>query len=935
MTAGLLLSGLRGPPARVSVKHPGCLAPCRRARCLSHMSAGEIRRRYVDFFVRNGHSPLESAPIVPKGDRSLLFTNAGMVPFKQYFVDPSTAPHRLVTTVQKCVRAGGKHNDLDQVGFTPRHHTFFEMLGNFSFGAYDKRAAIHMAWRFVWEELKLPADLLRVTVLESDSEAHAIWTGDIGLDPRRVVRRGPADNFWSMGAGEGPCGPCTEIFWDTKDPRYAEDDEERWLEFWNLVFMQFHRDADGQLRPLATPCIDTGMGLERVASIMQGKSNNFDTDEFQIIIDGIRRLERPAAVHALAPGRALAYRRIVADHLRAAAFLIAEGVYPSNTGRGYVLRRIIRRAVRAGRMLGIDGPVLPALYPSLDAAMGSAYPMLTERLGPITEALRAEERIFAKALDGGMAHLERIFACAAGASPRTVSGADAFALYDTHGFPVDLTQIIARDHGWSVDVDGFSRLQSESRQRSRASWRGGSPATGSMAGELDAAATTWCEDGVASRFCGYGIDPEANTAAVESRVVAFRALPNGDGLAVIDPCPFYALGGGQEADMGTVTVASNCGGGDSGNPAREFVVRRAVAVPGGQLTVVHLAAAAEMQHMFGTGQPVSAAVDMARRRGNAVHHTATHLLHAALRRVVGGTVAQAGSLVHPGGLRFDFTSGALSDEQLREVERVVNDAALSNADVSVSDMPLAEAQAMGAMALFTEKYSADCVRVVQVPGMSAELCSGTHLRSTRAVFPFQIVSEGSIGAGTRRIEAVAGVAGAAWLQEQAAHARDAARVLGAAAPSDLRAKAQRAIDRNRALSSAADGWLRVAAVNAKAVATRATALGAAAIPAVIHLMPPSEHSTAGDGNVPRFVAERACHIRNTQPQSAHVVICGKAVALAVSTDRFPGVAAGGLLRELFRKLPGRGGGQGALAQGQLASAVTHAAQLAALEDVPA
>ncbi|KAJ2770881.1 hypothetical protein IWQ56_002000 [Coemansia nantahalensis] len=671
------------------------------------------------------------------------------------------------------------------------------------------------------------------------------------------------------------------------------------------------------------------MGLERVASIMQGKANNFDTDELRAIVDGVRALEPASGVRG-AEGekgdeRAVVYRRIVADHLRASAFLVAEGVRPSNTGRGYVLRRVIRRAARAGRMLGISGPVLPALYPSLEAAMGGAYPELAERRGPVVEVLRAEERIFAKALDRGLAQLAGIFSSAgAGTSTGTISGADAFALYDTHGFPVDLTQVIARDHGWDVDVEGFHRVQDECRQRNRASWRGDAQAAGTPADEIQAAADAWREAGVRSRFCGYSIDPEASESAVASRVVAFRALASGDALVVVDPCPFYALGGGQEPDTGTVTVA----GGGSDTP-RTFAVKQAVMVPGGQATILHLGSAADEGHALGIGQPVAAAVDMARRRGNAVHHTATHLLHAALRRVVGSAVSQAGSLVHPDGLRFDISSGALSDAQLREVERVVNEAALSNAGVAVAEMPLAAAQAAGAMALFTEKYSADCVRVVEVAGVSAELCSGTHLRSARAVFPFQIVSEGSIGAGTRRIEAVAGIAGARWLQQQTACARDAARVLGAAAPSGLRATAQRVIDKNKALASDADGWLRVAAVNVQALATHATALGHTRIPAVIHILPPDEHLAVGGGDA-RLVAERARHLGNVEPRSAHVVVCGQAIALSVDPGAFPGVAAGGLLREVLARLPGRGGGQGALAQGRLASAVTDIAQLASL-----
>ncbi|KAJ2821488.1 hypothetical protein IWW50_004617, partial [Coemansia erecta] len=870
--------------------------------------------RYTEYFSRNGHTQLASADIVPKNDPSLLFTNAGMVPFKQHFLRPETAPHKMVTTIQKCVRAGGKHNDLDQVGYTARHHTFFEMLGNFSFGAYDKQRVIHMAWRFVREELQMPEERLRVTVLESDHEALGIWRDQIKLDPRRIVRCGAEDNFWSMG-NEGPCGPCTEIFWDTGDARYAPDDERRWLEFWNLVFMQFHRSGDGQLAPLATPCIDTGMGLERVASIMQGKANNFDTDEFQVIIRSVDQLPRSKGARSLDAQTALAYKRIVADHLRASAFLVSEGVHPSNTGRGYVLRRIIRRAVRAGRLLGIDGHVLPALYASLEAAMGTAYPELTERRAPVVAVLQAEERAFAKTLDKGMVLLSGIFA--GGSAAKVVSAEDAFALYDTHGFPVDLTQIIARDHGWTVDVAGFNAMQAQSRERNRASWKGES-ARPSTASEIAAKLAEWQAAGICSRFCGYELDPEQRTSEVQSRVVASSTLANGDGLVVIDPCPFYALGGGQEPDTGSLTVpALSCGG-----APRMLAVKRAVALSGGQATALHV----EAQHAeLAPGQAVTAAVDMHGRLGCAVHHTATHMLHAALRQVVGDSVAQAGSLVRADGLRFDVTSGALTDAQLREIERIVNRAALSNVPVTVTETTLAAAKAQGAMALFTEKYCAESVRMVDIACGSLELCSGTHLRTTRAVFPFQITAEGSVGAGTRRIEAVAGTAASTWLQQQLAHATAAAGVLGVRQVSKLSDAAQRLSDSSKTQRDEAARWLRVAAASAQAVATHATTLGAD-VPTVIHILLPTELSAARGGDT-RLVAERACYLRETQPRTAHVVIQGTAVALAVDPKCFPDAQAGMLLRELLRKIPGKGGGQGALAQGQLKSAVSDIHQL--------
>ncbi|KAI9503413.1 tRNA synthetases class II (A)-domain-containing protein [Coemansia spiralis] len=866
------------------------------------MSASEIRKRYLDYFVKHGHTRLPSADIVPKNDSTLLFTNAGMVPLKQYFLSPALAPHKMITAVQK---SSGLHT---------RHHTFFEMLGNFSFGAYDKRATIHMAWRFIAEELKLPKSMLRVTVLETDDEAYDIWLNEIGFDEKRIVRLGPDDNFWSMGHGEGPCGPCSEVFWDTQDPRYSEDDEERWLEFWNLVFMQYYRTNDGELKPLDIPCIDTGMGLERVASILQQKRNNFDTDEFQTIIQSI---QAPNA-GALDSESQLTYKRILADHLRASAFLIAEGVYPSNTGRGYVLRRIIRRAVRAGRLLGINASVLSGLYPSLEAAMGSAYPELIERRDPIISVIKAEENAFLKTLDKGMALLEDIFANGDHES-KTVSGSDAFTLYDTHGFPVDLTQIIARDNGWSVDVDEVDRLLTESRERNRSSWKS-SATSKSVAGEINAVCTEWQDNPNArSRFCGHDINPEAAESKVASRVVAFKKLSNGDGLIAIDPCPFYATSGGQEADTGTITVDAPESHGVVSS-CHKFAVKDAIAMPN-KTFALHIEADADMQDALRSGPEITASVDMGRRYSNAVHHTATHLLNAALRKVVGSTVIQAGSLVQPTGLRFDFTSQPLSQAQLKRVEHEVNKVALENLPVAVSHMSLDQAKAKGAVAMFTEKYDVESVRVVQVPGVSMELCGGTHLHSTRAVFPFQIVSEGSIAAGTRRIEAVAGMAASAWLQKQLGFAQAAAYALETPSLAKLETKARQLVDKSRALREEADRWLLVAATSMEDIATHATVLGN--VPTCIHILGATE---ALGGNA-RVVAERASYLRKIGPLSAHAVIMDKHIALAIDTIHIPNAHAGTLLRELLTKLLGKGGGQQVLAQGQLETAITSLGQL--------
>ncbi|KAJ2740894.1 hypothetical protein GGI20_005551 [Coemansia sp. BCRC 34301] len=894
-------------------------------RALATMSASDIRQRYTDYFVKHGHTLLPSADIVPRKDATLLFSSAGMVPFKQFFVNPAAAPHKMVTTVQKCVRAGGKHNDLDQVGYTPRHHTFFEMLGNFSFGAYSKREIIRMAWKFVREELRMPEDRLRVTVLETDEEAYEIWRAEVGVDPQRIIRCGPEDNFWSMG-NEGPCGPSSEIFWDTRDPRYQESDSERWLEFWNLVFMQYHRGADGELRPLSMPCVDTGMGLERVASILQGKQNNFETDEFQVIIRDIdARCSRTQGLTSVGTDKALACKRIVADHLRASAFLISEGVFPSNVGRGYVLRRIIRRAVRAGRLLGINESVLSALYPSLELAMGETYPELLERKQLIMSVLESEEKMFLRTLDRGLALLDGIFAGGCGKS--VVSGAEAFLLYDTHGFPLDLTEIIAHDNGWSVDVEAFESIQRQSRDRNKASWKGKLAKQDSVAGEVEAACMEWEESGISSRFSGHDIDPEArpetSASATTCRVMSFRDLSNGDGLLVIDPCPFYATGGGQEADTGTVSI---------GGSSHEFVVSDAVALPSGQATVLRLRAVAGQRHLFQGGHLVYATVDRARRLGSAVHHTATHLLNAALRKTVGAAVMQAGSLVQASGLRFDFTSSPLTSEQLCATEALVNRAALDNIAITTTRMSLDEARERGAVAAFAEKYDAANVRVVDVVGVSMELCGGTHLRSTRAVYPFHITSEGSIGAGTRRIEAVAGAAGAAWLQQQLEYGRATAQTLGVAGRlGAMDAKAQMLVSRNKALRDEADRWLRAAAVSTEAVATHATVLGASGAPTIVHVLKePFSGECSRSSSSARLVAERACHLRDTEPNSVHVVIQGRAVAVAVNAERFPGKAAAEMLACVLERIPGKGGGQAALAQGMLKAAVAELAQVAHL-----
>ncbi|KAJ1948641.1 hypothetical protein EC988_005091, partial [Linderina pennispora] len=693
----------------------------------------------------------------------------------------------------------------------------------------------------------------------------------------------------------------SEIFWDTGNPRYTEHDEERWLEFWNLVFMENYRDANGGLSRLDVPCIDTGMGLERVASILQGKHNNFDTDEFQTIIQFIGTLQK-GETDPVTTGNdgnpQLTHKRVIADHLRTSAFLISEGVYPGNTGRGYVLRRIIRRAVRAGRLLGIRGPILPTIYPSLEQAMGAAYPELTERRQAILSVLTAEENAFLGTLGKGMALLEGIFA--ADRSNKTVSARDTFVLYDTHGFPADLTEIIARDHGWAVDVRGFEEMQRESRQRNKASWKQGA-AEGGEASELEAVRMAWQEDvGVVSRFSGYRFDPESDIMEEAAKVVTFRALANGDGVAVIDPCPFYAAGGGQVADWGSVTVT------DAQGRTHEFTVSDAQRLADGRATILYLPGADAS--LLRPGTTVTASVDTGRRLGSAVHHTATHLLHAALRQVLGASVLQAGSQVEPGSLRFDFSSAPVTQAQLTEIADIVNQAALKNAPVRVKEMPLAEAKAHGALAMFTEKYNEKAVRVVEISGHSLELCGGTHLLSTGNVFPFQIVSEGSVGAGTRRIEAVAGHAGSQWLQKQLTYATATAAVLGVSGLNKMEDKAQKLQLGQRAAIADAERWRQIAAENLRAFTRTVDFAGT---PVAIHVLP----DVGEPKDAARLVKARVEHLCNAEPSSVHLAVLGRAVSLGIG-GMFEDVHAGRLLAEVFKVLPGRGGGQGAIAQGQ-------------------
>jgi alanyl-tRNA synthetase len=698
------------------------------------MRSDQIRQTFLQFFEGHGHEVRPSSPLVPKDDPTLMFANAGMVPFKRVFLGEESLGTKRAVTSQKCLRVSGKHNDLEEVGRTARHHTFFEMLGNFSFGDYFKRDAIDLAWRLFIEEFAMPRERLWATVHHSDDEAFDLWQEVAGLPASRIFRLGDKDNFWQMG-DTGPCGPCSEIHYDmrpegergtdlTAEAFEAKGEAGEFLELWNLVFMQFNRDATGELHPLPAPSIDTGAGLERIASVLQGVESNYDTDLFRPLI------ERGAAVVGQAydpvaeSGVSL---RVLADHARATAFLLADGVFPSNAGRGYVLRRVMRRAIRHGWLLGRREPTLVAVVDEVVNVMGGAYPELRSRRDHLLRATGAEEERFLATIDEGMRRFDEVAPAGRGG---VVSGSDAFRLYDTYGFPIDLTALMAEERGYDVDMAGFDAALEQQRRRSRAD----RDAAGIEAG--DELAHGWTElEEVEQEFVGH------DATAVDTAVVAFRRQ-NGRLAVVLRENPFYVEAGGQVSDRGAV----------EGDGWRLVVddVRRV----GGRAAVV-----GRVDGEFPDADaaiPVRARVEAAARLDTERNHTATHLLHAALRSVLGTHVLQRGSLVAPDRLRFDFSHDTpMTAQEVRRVEDMVNDAILADQDVCVDYLGYDEAIQRGAMALFGEKY-AETVRMISVPGVSMELCGGTHVRHTGEIGLFRIVSETGTGAGVRRVEAVTG-----------------------------------------------------------------------------------------------------------------------------------------------------------------------------------
>ena len=700
------------------------------------MKSAEIRKAFLDYFNQQNHNVVPSSALVPENDPTLLFVNAGMVQFKDVFLGQDIRSYKRATSVQRCVRAGGKHNDLENVGYTARHHTLFEMLGNFSFGDYFKRDAIKFAWEFLTQVLKLPQERLWVTIYKDDDEAASIWLDEMGVSPDRFSRLGEKDNFWMMG-DTGPCGPSSEIFYDHGEhiaggpPGSPDDDLDRYIEIWNLVFMQYEKQPDGSLIDLPKPSVDTGMGLERIAAVMQGVHNNYDIDIF------VHLLEAAADITKISDKENKSLR-VIADHIRSTAFLIADGVLPSNEGRGYVLRRIIRRALRHGHKLGVTDLFFHQLVTPLVDVMGEAYPELVAQQSQVQKILKLEEEQFAKTLDHGMKILENELPSF---SSNVIPGDFAFKLYDTYGFPVDLTADIGREKGFSVDQEGFDAAMAKQKAAAQAASKFGKDYTKT----LDVSGTT--------DFLGYDqLQSKTKVLALfnEHGDKVDSLDQGGNGLVVLEQTPFYAESGGQVGDHGKLTWESGIFDvTDTTKESQCFIHHGRVLV--GNLTV---------------DTNVKTEVNQAQRQSTAIHHSATHLLHAALREILGEHVTQKGSEVNDERLRFDFSHfEALTTEQLQNIEHRVNASILRNTPIDTQVMDIDEAKKKGAMALFGEKYD-DEVRVLSMDeGFSVELCGGTHAKSTGDLAVFKIVSEGGVAAGVRRIEAIAGAEAVAWMAE--------------------------------------------------------------------------------------------------------------------------------------------------------------------------
>jgi alanyl-tRNA synthetase len=866
-------------------------------------TSAEIRTAFLDYFASKDHAIVESSPLVPANDPTLLFTNAGMVQFKDVFLGKEKRNYVRATSSQRCVRAGGKHNDLENVGYTARHHTFFEMLGNFSFGDYFKREAIHYAWEFLTEVMQLPAERLWVTVYIDDDEAAAIWLDEIGVDPQRFTRIGDkpdgkrfeSDNFWSMG-DTGPCGPCSEIFYDHGPevfggpPGTPDEDGDRYIEIWNLVFMQYNRDAEGQMTSLPKPSVDTGMGLERLAAVMQKVHSNYEIDLFEGLIKAAAGVTGAADLQSKS-------LRVIADHIRSCAFLIVDGVTPGNEGRGYVLRRIIRRAIRHGYQLGQQQPFFYRLVDALDAQMGDAYPELRRAKDLVARVLRLEEERFAETIEQGMRILDEAID---GLDGRVIPGQVVFKLYDTYGFPTDLTADIARERDMDIDREGFELEMEGQRARARA------------ASQFGVARTTEFEVEGETDFTGYERLSDSATiiALFHDGGTADELGPGEAGVVVLDRTPFYAESGGQAGDAGYLRV-----GGET-----EFAVSDTQKQAGTVFAHIGEVRTGNLH----VGDPVTAEVDDRQRSATALNHSATHLLHAALRQVLGDHVNQKGSLVEAERLRFDFSHfEPVTREQLTEIERLVNEQIRMNHMVETRIMALEDAKAAGAMALFGEKYD-DQVRVLRMGEFSTELCGGTHVKALGDIGLFKITMETGIASGVRRIEAVTGERAIAWVEDDEDRLLRIGGLINAGRE-EIEDKLHKLLERNRKLekeleqiksrlASAAGSDLASQAVEVNGVKVLAARL---------------------DGVEPKSLRDTLDQLKNKLGSAVILLaaVNGEKVNLiaGVTKDLTDRCRAGDLVKLAAEQVGGKGGGRPDMAQagGSDPSGVPKALELAA------
>jgi len=871
------------------------------------VTGSELRQKFLDYFTRHGHTVVRSSPLVPAQDPTLLFTNAGMVQFKSVFLGEEQRAYQRAVTAQKCVRAGGKHNDLENVGRTARHHTFFEMLGNFSFGDYFKEDAITFAWEFLTTDLGLPKDRLKATVFTDDDEAYELWKGIAGLNDDRILRLGEKDNFWAMG-DTGPCGPCSEVHFHQGDHIPCAEEQagrpclgpacdcDRWLEIWNLVFMQFNRAASGELTPLPKPSIDTGMGLERIAAVVQEKQSDYDTDLFRPIISHVERI---AKLRYGADADHDVSMQVIADHARTATFLITDGVTPSNEWRGYVLRRIMRRAMRHGRMLGLTEPFLWDVTKTVVEMMGHAYPEIVEAQARVESAVKQEEERFAETLGLGMAKIDEYIRTHGRTVPvsaaKVVDGQFLFTLYDTHGFPTDLAKEVFEDKGWTVPVEAMEKFEAEmeaqrARARAGASFGGATEGDGSVEIYRQLSAQL-----PKPQFLGY--TEMATPARILALVAGGRRLTEaslGQTVEVIlDRTPAYAESGGQMGDTGAII-------GRDGQGTIEDTYYR------GSQMIVHRVRV--LQGTLRENQEVAVSVESRRRQGLKLHHTGTHLLHAALRRILGTHVAQAGSLVAPDHLRFDFSHGAsVKDSEVAKVEDLVNEHVQANIVVTPAEMDLNAALQSGAMALFGEKYG-DRVRVIRIGDFSTELCGGTHLEATGQIGLFKVVSEGAVASGVRRIEAVTGEAALRHVGQEEAALRESAGLLKIP-PLELPQRLQKLLDEQKQLEKQLrDLEARVAKGRAQELAASAKVVGGVSV-----------LSARLDG----LDAEGLRSVMDTlrERMSSGVIVLGSSMdgkvtlIASVSKDLTKRIQAGKLVQEMAPLVGGKGGGRPDLAQG--------------------